>query len=132
MLEVGRELNLGQEPLGADDGGKLGPEHLEGHPPCMTDVLGQIHGRHPACADLALEAIAVRQGGLEPAQQFGHGGMGEDGGKCVGLKDWASLPNMRFFSKRGAQAASAVTMLGRGPATTRGPPGRCGTLWYGA
>ena len=74
VLEVGGELDLGQEPLGADHGGELGPKHLERHPPVVADVLGQVDGRHAAGADLAVEAIAVRQGGLEPAEQFGHGG----------------------------------------------------------
>ena len=73
MLEVGGELDLGQEPLGADHGGELGAQHLERDPAVVPDVLGQVDGRHAAGADLAVEAIAVRQGGLEPAEQFGHG-----------------------------------------------------------
>ena len=69
MLQVGRELDLGQEPLGPDHRGELGAEHLERHPPGMPDVLGQVDRGHAAGADLALEAVAVRQGGLESAQQ---------------------------------------------------------------
>ena len=74
MLEVGRELDLGQEALGADHGGELGPEHLEGDAAVVADVLGEIDGRHAAGADLAVEAVAVREGGLETAEELGHGG----------------------------------------------------------
>ena len=69
MLQVGRELDLGQEPLGPDHRGELGAEHLEGHPPGMADVLGQVDRGHAAGADFTLQAVAVRQGGLESAQQ---------------------------------------------------------------
>jgi hypothetical protein len=72
VLQIGRELDLGQEPLGADHGRELGAEHLERDPPGVADVLGEVDGRHAAGADLALEAVAVRQGGLEAAEQFGH------------------------------------------------------------
>ena len=74
MLQVGRELDLGQEPLGADHGRELGPEHLQGHPPGVADVLGQVDGGHAAGADLALEPVAVGQGGLEAGLRLGHGG----------------------------------------------------------
>jgi len=72
VLEVGREGDLGQEPLGADHRRQLGPEHLEGHRPVVADVLGQVDGRHPARADLTVEAVAGRESGLEPAEQLGH------------------------------------------------------------
>ena len=73
VLEVGGELDLGQEALGADHGGELGAQHLERDAAVVADVLGEIDGRHAAGADLTVQAIAVRQGGLEPAEQFGHG-----------------------------------------------------------
>ena len=72
MLEVGGELDLGQEPLGPDHRRQLGAEHLERHPPVVADVLGQVDGGHTAGADLAVDPIAVGQGGLEPAEELGH------------------------------------------------------------
>ena len=72
VLEVGRELDLGQEALGADHGGELGAQDLERDAAVVPDVLGEIDRGHAAGADLAVEAVAVRQGGLEPAEQFGH------------------------------------------------------------
>ena len=87
MLEVGGELDLGQEPLGADHGGELGPEHLERDPAVVAEVLGEVDGGHAAGADLAVEAVAVRQGGLEPAEEFGHWGFRWSGaGRCAGAR----------------------------------------------
>ncbi len=61
MLQVRRGLDLAEEPLGADHRRQLGPEHLDGDPALVPDVLGQEHGRHAARANLALEAIAIRE-----------------------------------------------------------------------
>ena len=61
VLQIGGELDLGEEPLGPDDGGQLGPEHLEGDPAVVAEVLGQIDGGHPAGPDLPVEAVAVGQ-----------------------------------------------------------------------
>ena len=84
MLEVGRQLDLGQEPLGADHGRQLGAEDLHGHRPVVADVLGEVDGGHAAGAGFAVETVAVREGGLEAAEEFGHGayvwGTEEDGG----------------------------------------------------
>ena len=67
MLQVGGGLDLAQEPLGADDGGQLGPQHLERHLAVVLQVLGQVHRGHAARAELPLDAVAVgerrRRGG---------------------------------------------------------------------
>jgi hypothetical protein len=72
VLEVGGELDLGQEALGPDHGRKLGAEHLDRDRPVVPEVVRQEDGRHAAGADLAIEPIAVRQRGLEPRDQVGH------------------------------------------------------------
>ena len=72
MLEIGGELDLGQEPLGPDHGGQLGAQDFQSDAPVVADVFGEVDGRHPAGADFVVEAVAVREGGLEPAKQFGH------------------------------------------------------------
>ena len=69
MLEVGGGPDLGEEPLGPDHRGELGPEHLERHLAVMPEVYREIDDRHPAVTDLALDAIAVAQG-------LGNGGLG--------------------------------------------------------
>ena len=48
MLELCRDPDLAQEPLGADRGGELGLEHLDGDRPVVLEIVGQIDGGHPA------------------------------------------------------------------------------------
>jgi hypothetical protein len=62
VLEVGGDLDLGQKPLAADDGGELGVQHLDGHLAAVLHVFGQIHGGHAALSQLALETVTVGQG----------------------------------------------------------------------
>ena len=57
MLKIGGELDLGEEPLGADYGGQFRAQHLERNAAVVPQVLGQINGRHAARADLALETV---------------------------------------------------------------------------
>ena len=71
MLQVGGRLDLGQEALGADHGGELGPQHLERDLAVVPQVVGEVDRRHAAGAELALEAVAVGQGRLEPASSSG-------------------------------------------------------------
>ena len=63
MLEVGRDLDLLEEPLRPEHGGQLRPEHFHGHFPPMFEVLGEVHRRHPPTADQALDGVPVRQRG---------------------------------------------------------------------
>ena len=72
VLEVGGELDLGQEALGPDHGRQLGPEDLKRHAPVVPDILGQVDRGHTPGADLPVKAVAVGQGGLEPAEELGH------------------------------------------------------------
>ena len=62
MLEVGRRLDLGQEPLGAHHGGQLGAEDLERDRMVMPDVVRQADRGHPALTDLTLDAVAALEG----------------------------------------------------------------------
>ena len=72
MLQVGGDLDLGQEPLAAEHGGELGVQHLDGDLAAVPQVLGEVDRGHAALADLALEAVPVGQRGLEPVEQLGH------------------------------------------------------------
>ena len=62
MLEVRRRLDLGEETLAADDGRQLRLEDLERHAAVVPDVIGQVHGRHAAGAQLSLDTVTVAQG----------------------------------------------------------------------
>ena len=48
MLEIGGDLDLGQEALGADDGGELGAEHLDRDVAVVAQVVGEVDRRHAA------------------------------------------------------------------------------------
>jgi hypothetical protein len=51
---------------------QLRAQHLDRHLPAMLHVLGEIHGRHPTATKLALDAVAVGEGGLQLVQLVGH------------------------------------------------------------
>ena len=62
MLEIGGDLDLGEEAVAADDGGQLGVQDLDGDLAAVLQVLGEVDGGHAALAELAVEAIAVGEG----------------------------------------------------------------------
>ena len=73
MLQVGRGPDLAEEPLGADHGGELGPQDLDGDLAVVPQVLGEVNGGHAALAELALDPIAVGQRGGQAEPGFLHG-----------------------------------------------------------
>jgi len=72
MLQPGDGLDLAEEALGADDGGELRPEDLDGHLPVVPQVGGQVHRGHAAGAELPLDAVAVGEGSGEAGEGIGH------------------------------------------------------------
>ena len=72
MLQVGGGLDLGEEALGADDGGELGPQHLDRDLAVVLEVVGEVDRGHAALAQLALKAVAVGEGGGEAGENVGH------------------------------------------------------------
>jgi hypothetical protein len=68
----------GRRTLGAEHGGELGAEDLDGDLPVVLAILGQIDRRHATAPQLPLDAVAVGQGGLEAVELVGvvgHGGL---------------------------------------------------------
>ena len=72
MLELGGGLDLVDEPLGAEHGGELGLEHLDRDLSVVPQVLGEVDRRHAARAELALDAVAVGEGGREALCHVAH------------------------------------------------------------
>jgi hypothetical protein len=72
MLEPGGELDLALEPLGAEGGGELGEEDLEGDRAVVAEILGQVDDGHATAAELALERVAVGEG-IAQAVRYAHG-----------------------------------------------------------
>jgi hypothetical protein len=95
MLKVGRDADLAQEPLHPQDGTQFRLEQLEGDVPVMAEVARQVHGRHPAGADQALDPVAIRQRGLQVSERV----------------HWPSkvLAGRRLASKRGRGCVSGAT-----------------------
>ena len=74
VLQIRRGLDLGQEPLGAEDGAQLRPQHLERDLPVVPQVVGEVDGGHAALPQLPLEAVAVGEGAGEAIRDLSHGG----------------------------------------------------------
>ena len=59
VLQLGRGLDLSKEALPAEQGADCRVEHFQGDEALMTEVAGEINGRHPPAPELALEGVAV-------------------------------------------------------------------------
>jgi hypothetical protein len=57
---------------GAEHGGQLGAEHLEGDVAVVLEVVGEGDRGHPARAELPLDRVAVRHRRLQGFQPLGH------------------------------------------------------------
>ena len=63
MLEVGGGADLGEKALGPEYGAEFGSQELDGDLAAVLEVRREVDGGHAARADLALDAIAVGEGG---------------------------------------------------------------------
>ena len=72
MLEIGGDLDLVEEPLAADDGRQLGPQHFHRDLAIVLDVVREVHRCHAAGAHFPLDAVAVGEGGLEALKELSH------------------------------------------------------------
>jgi Helix-turn-helix domain len=72
MGEASRQLDLSEESLGAQGGGQLRLQDLDGDPTVVLGVLRQIHRCHAARAELALDGVAALEGFGEAIQRSGH------------------------------------------------------------
>ncbi len=75
MLQVGGDLDLFEEPLGAEDGCEFGPQHFHRHLAVVLQVLGEIDRGHAARAEFFLDGVAVGEGGFETVEGVGHEGL---------------------------------------------------------
>jgi hypothetical protein len=72
MLEIRRRLDLLHEPLGAQHGGELRAEDLDGDLAVALQVLGHIHRRHPTLAELSHDPVLIGEGGTKPGDRVAH------------------------------------------------------------
>ncbi len=73
MLERRRRLDLGDEAVGAEDGGQLGLEDLDGDVALVLEIAGEEHRGHATLAQLALQAVAAGQRAAESIRHTIHG-----------------------------------------------------------
>jgi hypothetical protein len=66
VLQVGGGLDLFQKPFRTDHRRELRPQHFHCDLAIVFEVVREIHRGHPARAELALDAVAVAQGGGQP------------------------------------------------------------------
>ena len=81
MVQPGGGLDLPEEALGSERSGELGTQDLEGDGPIVSQVVGQVDGRHAPAAELTFDAIAIGQSGRENVGYIRHRGRGDDRGK---------------------------------------------------
>ena len=63
VLEAGGGLDLPEEAVGAECGGELGAEKLDGDEAIVLEVAGEVDGGHAAATELALDVVAIDEGG---------------------------------------------------------------------
>jgi len=71
--ELGRDFDLANEPLRAEGGRQLRPQHLHRDFAVVLEILGQIDGGHAAATRFPLDGVAVGKGGRESFGRVSHG-----------------------------------------------------------
>ena len=73
MLQVRRDLDLGEKPVDAKHGAEFGLQDLERDLTVVLEVAGEVHRRHAAFADFANDGVAAGEGRVElPHGIYGH------------------------------------------------------------
>ena len=65
MLQLRRRLDLAQEPITAERRRELRVEHFDRDVSIVLEVVREIHGGHAAGAELARDAVAIRESEAE-------------------------------------------------------------------
>jgi hypothetical protein len=73
VLQSSRYADFPEEAIVAQDGSQLGSQQFEGDRPVVPEVLRQVHCRHAALPQLALDTISIAQGVQEICRWVAHG-----------------------------------------------------------
>jgi hypothetical protein len=73
MVQAGGDTDLPQEAIGAEQGGDVRSQHLQGHLAFELQVLGEPDRGHAARTELAVEAVTIGQGRGEALEHCVHG-----------------------------------------------------------
>ena len=74
MSKVCGDFDLANEAVGTEYRRKLGLQHLDRDWAMVLAVVGKVHGRHPAAAELALDRVPPGEGGADFGEHVRHGG----------------------------------------------------------
>ena len=103
MLEVRRDANFAEEPIGAEHRAELRVEELDGDWSLVPDVVREIDGGHAAGADVALDRVAAGEPGFELRLECGHE-RESTGGSCrrraSGKRSKSGQKQYRSFRRR--------------------------------
>src|SRR5713226_4645954 len=126
MAELGGEADLTEEALGAQHGGQLGAQDLDGHAPLVFPVLCEVDGRHPPVAQLALDRVAIGERSPKSIERVGHsrGPREVTGVRYVPRSRlWTSPPRRSRALPRDADSCVCACSLADGGSSGRGPGG---------
>ena len=65
VLQLGGDLYLASESIVPQGGGELGPEYFYGDLAVVSQVLREVHHRHPSTAQLAQHGVSPGEGLLQ-------------------------------------------------------------------
>jgi len=122
VLQPGGIADFALEAIGTERGGKVGVEYLQGHRSVVPQVVREIDRSHATNAELALERVAVGEGGLEAFQGLGQRDVPERGTSRLNPRALTdqSQPQLLPFSLRVLRtdpdiwAGTRAPMLGHG------------------
>jgi hypothetical protein len=89
VVERRGDGDLAQEPLGPEDRGQFGPQHLHRDLAAVLQVIGEIDRGHAAAAQLALDGVAGAQSGGQACQVIG----------CMAGQQCTLLPTLPFAGR---------------------------------
>ena len=99
VAEAGGGGDLAQEALGAERGGELGAEDLDGDLAVVLEVVGEVDRGHAALAELALDAVAVGQRRGEAVEWAGRHASNSRT-RCSAFASTRAKPGSSFSSAR--------------------------------
>ena len=73
VLEVRRDVDLVEEAVRAERGAQLRSQDLHGDGAAVGEILGEVDRRHPAPAELALDAVPAGEAGSEAIHDLRQG-----------------------------------------------------------
>jgi hypothetical protein len=60
MVQLGRDADFAEKPLGADSCAEVGTQHLQRHVTIVLEIARQVDRRHAATTDLSPHLVAAK------------------------------------------------------------------------